>query len=452
MRLTFLGGTGTVTGSKYLVEYGGRKVLVDCGLFQGLKALRLKNWAPFPVAAETIDAIILTHAHLDHSGYIPRLVKEGFNGKVYCTAATRDLCRILLMDSAKIMEEEAEYARRKGYSKHRHPEALFNSEDVEKSLRLFRAVDWNQPFALSGGLDLTFLKAGHILGAASVRLEHAGISSTFSGDLGRPNDPMFPPPEKLPATDYLVVESTYGDRLHDDIDPLEQVEVLINKAVKNGGVLLIPSFAVGRTQSLLHLLYRLKEAGRFPRIPVYVDSPMAIAATELYTKHASDHALGSKLAEEVFGMARYVQAPEESAKLSGSKGPMVLISASGMATGGRVLHHLKAFAPLRSTIIMLAGFQAAGTRGAALARGSEEIKIHGEFVPINAEVVSMKNASAHADAGQLVQWIKSAGKAPRRIFITHGEPEASEALRLRIHRELEWVAETPEFRDSVELD
>ncbi len=451
MRLTFLGGTGTVTGSKYLIEYQSRKVLVDCGLFQGLKALRLKNWAHFPVAAETIDAVVLTHAHLDHSGYLPRLVKEGFNGTVYCTAATRDLCRILLMDSAKIMEEEAEYARRKGYSKHRNPEALFDSDDVEKSLRLFRAVDWNIPFPLRDGLEMSFFKAGHILGAASLRLSHADVSITFSGDLGRPDDPMFPPPEKPGETDYLVVESTYGDRIHGDTNPLDQLEELVQKAVKDSGVLLIPSFAVGRTQALLYLLYQLKNAGRLPRIPIYVDSPMAIAATELYAKHPGDHALGAKLSDDVFGIAHYVQAPEESAKLSQSKGPMILISASGMATGGRILHHLKAFAPLRNTIILLAGYQAASTRGAALARGAEELKIHGEYIAVRAEVVSMKNSSAHADAGQIVEWIKGAGKAPRRIFITHGEPESSEALRLRIRRDLGWDAETPEYRDSVEL-
>jgi metallo-beta-lactamase family protein len=451
MQLTFLGGTGTVTGSKYLLEYEGHRILVDCGLFQGLKQLRLRNWAPFPVAAATIEAVVLTHAHLDHSGYIPRLVKEGFNGTVYCTSGTTDLCRILLMDSAKIMEEEAGYARRHAYSRHQNPNPLYTSEDAEKSFRLFRSVAWKQPFTLRDGLEFSFHKAGHILGAATVRFRHKGVTLTFSGDLGRRGDPMFLPPEPPPKTDYLVVESTYGDRIHEDSDPADQLEQVIAKTVERDGVLLIPSFAVGRTQALLHRLWELKQSGRLPQIPIFVDSPMARGATELYSLHASDHALGEKLGEEVFGIARYIQAPEESKQLSRRKGAMILISASGMATGGRVLHHLKAFAPLFSTTILFAGYQAAATRGANLVNGAKEIKIHGEYVTVNAEVVSMKNFSAHADSKELVQWIQGAGAPPPRIFITHGEPVASDALRQRIKRELGWESEIPEYRDSVRL-
>ena len=452
MQLTFLGGTGTVTGSKYLVEWEGRRLLVDCGLYQGLKPLRLRNWAPFPVPPASLDAVILTHAHLDHSGYLPRLVKEGFGGTVYCTAGTRDLCRILLLDSAMLMEEEADNARRYGYSRHREPSPLYTSEHVEKTLRLVRSVPWGQAFSLRDGLEFTFRKAGHILGAGFVQLRHKGVSLTFSGDLGRQEDPLFAPPENLTPTDYLVVESTYGDRTHEAADPLEQIANLVGGAVEKGGVLLIPSFAVGRTQSLLYRLWELKRANRLPPVPVFVDSPMAIAATQLYALHPSDHALGQDGCEEVFGIARYVKLPEESKALSRREGPMILISASGMATGGRILHHLKAFAPRPSTTILLAGYQAAGTRGAALAHGAAEIKIHGEYVPVNAEVISMKNFSAHADSGEIVDWLRTAGSAPKRTFITHGEPLASEALRQKIRRELGWDAEIPDFKDSVRLD
>ena len=452
MQLTFLGATGTVTGSKYLLEYNGHRILVDCGLFQGLKQLRLKNRAPFPVDASTIEAVILTHAHLDHVGYVPRLVRDGFNGPIYCTAATKDLSGILLLDSAKLMEEEAEHARRYGYSRHKSPEPLYTTEDAEKSLRLFRKVAWERPFVLPGGLEYSFRKAGHILGAASVHFRHDNVTLTFSGDLGRRQDPMFLPPEPLPPSKYVVVESTYGDRIHEDSDPADQLAEVLDRTVKREGVVLIPSFAVGRTQALLYRLWELRKSGRLPHVPIYVDSPMALAATNLYARHSSDHALGPDLGEEVFAIARYVQSPEESKELSRKKGPMVLISASGMATGGRILHHLKAFAPLSTTTVLVAGYQAAGTRGSALVNGAKEIKIHGEYIPINAEVISMKNFSAHADSAELVQWIKSAGAPPGRIFITHGEPVASDALRQRIQRELGWNSEIPEYRDTAHLE
>jgi metallo-beta-lactamase family protein len=452
MYLSFLGATGTVTGSKYMVEWAGRKLLLDCGLYQGLKPLRLRNWAPFPAAPASLDAVILTHAHLDHSGYLPRLVRDGFAGTIYATAATRDLCRLLLMDSAFLMEEEASHAKRYGWSRHADPKPLYTAEDVEKTLRLFRAVPWHQPYALKDGLEFTFRRAGHILGAAFVHLRHQGITLAFSGDLGRADDAMLPPPETLPRPDYLVVESTYGDRLHEAADPLEQLEEAVTRTVKRDGVLLIPAFAVGRTQSLLRQLWELKRAGRLPKVPIFVDSPMATGATHVYAQHASDHALGADRCEEAFGIARYVKLAEESKEISRREGPMVLISASGMATGGRILHHLKAFAPRPSTTILLAGYQAAATRGAALANGAREIRIHGEYVPVNAEVISLKNFSAHADAPGIVDWLRGSGLPPKRIFITHGEPLASEALRQRIRKDLRWEAEIPDFRDTVALE
>jgi metallo-beta-lactamase family protein len=451
MRLTFMGGTGTVTGSKYLVEWEGRRLLLDCGLYQGLKPLRLRNWSPLPVPPSSLDAVVLTHAHLDHSGYLPRLVREGFSGTVYCTASTKDLCRLLLLDSAKLMEEEAEFARRKGYSKHRDPEPLYTAEHVEKALRLFRSVPWHKPFALRDGLEFSFRKAGHILGAASVRFRRKDVTLTFSGDLGRRNDPLLAPPEDPEPTKYLVVESTYGDRPHDPIDPLEQIEEAVTRTAARNGVVLIPSFAVGRTQALLHRLWQLKRAGRLPRIPIYVDSPMAVSATELYGLHPDDHALGPECGE-IFGIARYVKEAEESRALSRRDGPMILISASGMATGGRILHHLKAFAPIPGTTILLAGYQAAGTRGASLANGAAELRIHGEYVPVRADVIGLKNFSAHADASEIAQWLKPLTEPPKRVFITHGEPLASEGLRQSLKREFGWEAEIPEYLQSVDLD
>ncbi len=451
MEITFLGGTGTVTGSKYQVQYGTRKVLVDCGLFQGLKQLRLKNWTPFPVSVPEIEAIFLTHAHLDHSGYIPRLVQQGFTGTIYCTPATRDLCRILLLDSAKIMEEEAEFARRHKFSKHKHPVPLYTTEDAEKAMHQFKTIAWNKPMQWKDGLEIEFFRAGHILGASMIRLRHAGTSLTFSGDLGRQSDPMFPPPDSLPDTDYLVVESTYGDRIHGNVDPGFQLQSLISKAFKNHSVVLIPAFAVGRTQSLLLKLWEIRKSGNLPAIPIYVDSPMAMNVTRLYSEYPEAHSMGEAHAAEVFGMANYVNDADESRLLSNRKGPMVIISASGMATGGRVLHHLKAFAPDPKNLILLSGFQAVGTRGAALLAGADRIKIQGEYVEVRAEVASLGNFSAHADSSEILQWLSTAAKPPKQVFITHGEPAAAEGLRKSIAETLGWNGIVPEYRDVYAL-
>ncbi|MEO6096201.1 MAG: MBL fold metallo-hydrolase [Fibrobacteria bacterium] len=452
MQLTFLGGTGTVTGSKYQVEYGGRRLLVDCGLFQGLKQLRLKNWSPLPVSVEGIEAVLLTHAHLDHSGYLPRLAREGFAGPVYCTPATRDLCRILLLDSAKIMEEEANYARRHSFSKHKDPLPLYTTDDAERALKLFRPVEWNKPLKLDGGLEAEYFRAGHILGASMIRVRHKGQALLFSGDLGRQVDPLFPPPEALPDTDYLVVESTYGDRKHENVDPGLKLAGFIAEAFRKQGMVLIPSFAVGRTQSLLLRLWDLKQAGKLPAAPIYVDSPMATNATDLYAQYPEAHSLGAAHAREVFDIAHYVRESEESKALSRRKGPMILISASGMATGGRVLHHLKAFAPDPRNTILLSGYQAAGTRGAALAAGSDRIKIQGEYVAVQARVETLENFSAHADADEILEWMATAKRPPKKVFITHGEPIASDGLRKAVEERFHWPCVVPEYRDLVDLD
>ncbi len=449
MRITFLGAAGTVTGSRYLLEYAGGKILVDCGLFQGLKELRLKNREPFPVDPASLDAVLLTHAHLDHSGYLPRLVREGFKGAIYCTSATRDLCRILLMDSASIQEEEADHARRHHYSKHANPEPLYTVADAERTLHFFQTVRWEKPIALQGGLEASFLRAGHILGASLIHIRHNGITATFSGDLGRPHDPMLPAPEPLPDSDYLMVESTYGDRRHEDVDPAAALAALIDRANGNGGVVLIPSFAVGRTQSLLQQLWGLKQAGKLQGLPVFVDSPMASDVTQLYLDHPGDHRLGPEQCRAIFGLPHYVRTPDESKELTHRKGPMLLVSASGMITGGRILHHIQAFGGNPANAIALAGYQASGTRGAQLAQGAESLKIFGEFVPIRAKVVQLPNESAHADADEILAWLKPARK-PRKVFVTHGEPMAARTLRDRVRKELGWEAEAPAIGDQSE--
>jgi metallo-beta-lactamase family protein len=448
--LTFLGGAGTVTGSKYLVEDGGARLLIDCGLFQGLKLLRLKNRAPLTFDPASIGAVVLTHAHLDHSGYLPRLVAQGFHGRVHCTAATHDLTRILLLDSAAIQEEEAKHAARHGWSKHNPPLPLYTIEQARACDPLFRSAEWEKPVRLPEGWVIRFRKAGHILGAASVLVERGGKTILFSGDLGRPNDPILPPPDPCASADWMVVESTYGDRRHAQIDPAEAMAALARKVFARGGALLVPSFAVGRTQTILQLLWRLRKAGRLPAAPVFVDSPMATDVTHLYMQHPADHKLGPEIAREVFGSATYVQTPEESKRLSARKGPMILISASGMATGGRVLHHLRAFAPHPENAVLLAGFQAEGTRGAQLSNGAKSIKIFGEQVPVNAEIATLPNSSAHADADEILAWLKTAPHPPERIFVTHGEPSASEALRGRIAAELGWNAHVPRLEETAE--
>lgn len=450
MRLTFLGAAGTVTGSKYLLEDGDDRLLIDCGLFQGLKVLRLRNRERFPIDPAAIGSMLLTHAHLDHSGYLPRLAAQGFRGKVHCSAATRDLARILLLDSASLQEEEARHAARHGWSKHNPPLPLYTRQEAQDCERLFRPERWNKPFHPMPGWEAVFRKAGHILGAATVTVSRAGRSVLFSGDLGRRNDAVLAPPDPCPGADWIVIESTYGDRRHADVDPAEAFASLAEKVFARGGAVLVPSFAVGRTQSLLHLLWRLRQAGRLAHVPVFVDSPMAADVTRLYLDHPSDHNLGPELAREVFGKATYVQTPEESKRLSARKGPMILISASGMATGGRILHHLRAFAPHAENAVLLAGFQAEGTRGAKLAAGEPTIRIFGETVPVNAEIATLPNASAHADADEILAWLKTAPRAPERVFVTHGEPSASEALRARIEAELGWQAHAPRLGESAE--
>ena len=451
MQLTFLGATGTVTGSKYLVSVGNTKILVDCGLFQGYKQLRLRNWAPLPVAPADLAAVVLTHAHLDHSGYLPLLVKNGFRGNVYCSEATSDLCGILLPDSGHLQEEEAEYANRRGFSKHRPALPLYTIDDARRSLERFTPVAFEHAVGLPGEVSLLLRPAGHLLGGALVELRAAGKTVLFTGDLGRPNDPIMVPPAPVDHADYLLVESTYGDRRHDDTDPRKQLADVINRTAARGGVVIVPAFAVGRAQLLIHLIHSLKEAKSIPDIPVYLNSPMAISATSLFHKYRHEHRLTPAQCDALHRTATIVNTVEESKRLNELRGPMIIISASGMATGGRVVHHLKAFAPDARNAILFAGFQPGGTRGAAMVNGADSVKIHGEYIPVRAEVVNMSNISAHADYAEILSWLAHFRTPPRRTFITHGEPAAADALRRRIEETLRWEVEVPEYLESVKL-
>ncbi|HEX6308477.1 MAG TPA: MBL fold metallo-hydrolase [Longimicrobiales bacterium] len=451
MEIRFLGATRTVTGSKYLVLTGSTEVLVDCGLFQGLKELRLRNWNPLPVAPGEIDAVVLTHAHLDHSGYIPLLVREGFPGRIHCTPSTRALCGILLPDSGYLQEEEAEYANRTGYSKHRPALPLYTLRDAQESLSSFSTTSFDHVLDLGGDISVTFRPAGHILGAAMVSMQVEDRSILFSGDLGRPVDPLLPRPAVVSSADYLVIESTYGDRRHVAVDPLDQLEAVIVRTSARGGAVLIPAFAVGRTQTLLYLLYRLQQQQRIPDLPIFVDSPMAASAIDIFRTHPLEHQLLADECEAVCSVARATESVEESKEIDRMRYPRVIISASGMATGGRVLHHLKALASDPRNTIVFVGHQAIGTRGAQILAGARSIRIHGQDVPIHAEVQSLENLSAHADYVEILDWLRNFEKPPRRTFITHGEPEAAAALKRRIEDTLGWECSVPDYDEVVRL-
>lgn len=453
MQLKFLGATGTVTGSKYLLTSDKYRVLIDCGLFQGLKQLRLKNWAQLPVKPSEVHAVVLTHAHIDHTGYLPLFVKNGFSGKVYCTEATRDLCKILLPDSAHLQEEEAEYANRRGFSKHHPALPLYTTEDAFKALELLTPVPFNQDVNIGDDLTLRYYPNGHILGSAFARIHNRKTSVLFSGDIGRSNNILMKPPVQVKQADYLLLESTYGNRLHERDDPMLKLASIINKTVKRKGVVVIPVFAVGRAQELLYYIHLLKVSGAISEdIPVYLNSPMAVDATAIFSKHRGEHRLSKEECVALSRTARMVNSVEESRALNQMKGPMIILSASGMASGGRVVHHLKAFAPKSNNTILFAGFQAAGTRGAAMLDGAEEIKIHGEYVPVKASVESITNLSAHADYSEIITWLKGFESAPKKTFIVHGEPLAADAMRLHVEEQLHWHTEVPDYLETVNLD
>jgi metallo-beta-lactamase family protein len=450
MKLQFLGATGTVTGSKYLVQHGDARVLVDCGLFQGFKQLRLRNWSALPVEPERIDAVVLTHAHIDHSGYLPLLVRNGFRGRVFASRATRDLCRIMLPDSGGLHEEEAAYLNRHQMGRHHPNLPLYTREDAIRCLKQFEPLGWDTPHTVAHGITATMRPVGHMPGAASVLLRAGGKSLAFSGDVGRPNDVLMRPPQPAFDADYLVVESTYGDREHKKLDVLDQLADVINRTSARGGTVLIPAFAVGRAQALLHCIQVLKAHKRIHALPVYLNSPMASDAMEVFLHHPEALRLDAHSLQAMGHAATIVRTREESEALNARRGPMVIIAGSGMATGGRIVHHLKSFAPDHRNTVLLAGFQAGGTRGAALAAGERSVRIHGEDVPVRCEVAQLDAVSGHADASELLDWLRPM-RPPRRTFITHGEPAAADAMRLRIERMLGWEVQVPEYLETVTL-
>lgn len=450
MEISFLGATGTVTGSKYLVSSGSTHILVDCGLFQGLKQLRLRNWDRLPIDLSMLSAVVLTHAHIDHSGYLPLLVKQGFKGRVYCSSATRDLCAILLPDSGRLQEEQADYANRHEFSKHHPALPLYSEEEAERALQQLFAVEFKQDILIDG-VTMRLYPAGHIPGAASVELRDSQTSIIFSGDLGRPDDPIMNPPTPLQGADYLVLESTYGNRRHPPQDAQSVLGEIINRTAQRQGVVVIPAFAVGRTQMLLHYIRLLKDAGTIPDLPVYLNSPMAVDATDIFYRHHLEHRLSLKECEAACGVAKIVRTAEDSKALNRRKGPMIIIAGSGMATGGRVVHHLKAFAPDPRNTILFAGFQAEGTRGAAMVKGTKSIRIHGEDVPVLAQIESIDTLSAHADYVQIIEWLKKMKNPPRQVFVTHGEQQAATAMVQHIEEALHWPARVPEYMEIVQL-
>lgn len=456
-RLTFLGAAGTVTGSRFLVAADGAGVLVDCGMYQGRRELRRRNWEPFPVPIGDIAAVVLSHAHLDHVGWLPRLVRQGFLGPVYCSQWTTEVAPLVLRDAAHLQEEDARYAAVHGYSKHRTPLPLFDSADAEKAIALLRPLLFGREQTVADGISATLGRAGHILGSSTVRLAAGGRSVVFSGDLGRADHPLLLPPEPVGAADAIVVESTYGDRAHLPRD-LENLAVPIRRALTRGGVVLVPAFAIDRTEVLLTGLRHLMRAGDLPTVPVYVDSPMALAALRVYQRAV--RAGASEIRPEIRNLStdpfdpgelRLAASADESRRLNDPPRPCILLSASGMATGGRVVHHLAHLAGDPRNLILLPGYQTPGTRGRALLDGARAVKVHGQYVPVRAEVAGVTDLSAHADADGLLAWLRTAPQAPRTCYVVHGEPDAAQALADRIAAELGWCAVVPTHGERVRL-
>jgi metallo-beta-lactamase family protein len=459
--LQFLGATGTVTGSKYLLESEGERLLIDCGLFQGAKEWRSRNWEPLPAPPSSLHWVVLTHAHLDHVGYIPRLIKDGFHGQVLASPATVDLARIVLPDSGHLQEEDAEYANFKGFSKHRPALPLYTYEEAVKSLESFRAVGDSGSLELSSHFSIRFLFAGHILGArmveVTVRENGRAVKVLFSGDLGRFPQLIIPEPVVPGPVDYMLLESTYGDRLHAADDVRQRLSEIIEQTTRRGGTLIIPSFAVGRTQELLYLLRELIEQEMIPSLPIHVDSPMAIDVTTLYRQHHEDHDVETTQLEsrgiKPFSPpdVHFDRSVEQSKALNLARYPMIIISASGMATGGRVLHHLERCLPDHRNTILFVGFQAAGTRGRAIQSGAESVKMHGRQVRIRARIERLDNLSAHADYGEILRWLARIPQPPRKTFLTHGEPQAAASLAEKIARQLNWDTHVPSYLEKVSI-
>lgn len=450
--LQFLGAAGTVTGSRFLLEAHGKRVLVDCGLFQGYKTLRERNRAPFPVPPDTIDAVLLTHAHLDHSGYLPALVRDGFCGHILATQATAELAAIMLPDSARLLEEEAERANRKGYTQHSPAKPIYTEDDAQRALGQFRTVTFDQQLDLAPGITASFVPAGHILGASQVHLDVHGSTVHFTGDLGRQQDELMKAPRPFAGADVLVTESTYGNRAHPEVNAEQELGPAIKPVLERGGVVVIPAFAVGRTQALMLSVHRLMKQGVIPTVPVYVNSPMAVDVTDIYHRHQDEHRIDPEEFTAMYEVAHMVRSVDESKALNERHGPMIIIAASGMMTGGRVLHHLVAFGDDEKNAIIISGYQAGGTRGAYLAEGATSLRIFGKDVPIRAQVIQLQSLSGHADSNEILEWMKSTPRPPRVTYVAHGELDASDRLRARIKQELGWQVRAAEDREVVDLE
>ena len=452
--LTFLGAAGTVTGSKFLLQTDGHRVLVDAGLFQGLRKLRRRNWEPFPVNPSEIDGAVLTHAHLDHCGYLPALVQQGFEGPVVCTAGTAELAEIVLKDSAHLQEEDARYAAEKGFSKHAQPRALYNIQDVARTLPMLERVHFGRTVEVCAGIEVTLQPAGHILGSASAALNVNGHRVTFSGDLGRPGHPLLQPPPPPPASETIVVESTYGNRSHQGSGS-EVLADVVTRTIERGGTVVIPAFAVDRTEIVLITLDRLMNAGSIPPVPVYIDSPMALAALGVYRRALAggDPELRTDLEPGVLDPrdVREARTAEQSMALNRPKTPCIIVSASGMASGGRVVHHLRHLLPDRDNSVVMVGYQAVGTRGRDLVEGATEVKMHGRYVPVHAEIAQIDGFSVHADADDILAWLASTPSPPETLYVVHGEPESSAALAARVRSELGWLTVVPRHGERVRL-
>lgn len=456
INIRFLGAADGVTGSRHLVESAGTRVLLDCGLFQGWKLHRERNWA-FPPDFRDLDAVVLSHAHLDHSGWLPALVKHGYRGPVFASPATCDLAKVLLLDSAHLQEEDARRANRGGWSRHEKALPLYTKADAHRALALLQPVRPGEavsPPAL-GGHRLTLTPVGHLLGACAVTLRTPGREGrriVFSGDIGRQHDLLMPAPEPVAEADVLLVESTYGNRLHPAGDDSAQLADIIQRTVQRGGSVLLPTFAVGRAQALLLVLQRLKRSGAVPAdLPLMLDSPMAIEATQLYRRHGRELRIGARELKGLAEGVRLIETAAQSMKLSNSRWPRVILAASGMATGGRVLHHLKAMAPDPRHSIVFPGFQVGGTRGAKLVAGEREIKVMGQLVPVRAEVRQLEGFSGHADRGELMAWLRQFRRAPEQTFVVHGEPDASDTLRADIQQQLGWRVRVPAYGESADV-
>ncbi|MBM3751714.1 MAG: MBL fold metallo-hydrolase [Acidimicrobiia bacterium] len=451
MKLTFLGAARTVTGSKHLLDAGGVRVLVDCGMFQGLKSLRERNWEPFPVPPRSIDVVVLTHAHLDHCGMLPRLVAQGFTGRIFCTGGTQELARIVMEDAARLQEEDAERANRKGYTKHKPALALFTENDAARAILQLQPVGYDRPVPIAPGVELEFLNAGHLLGSAYARITVASEGKTvlFGGDLGRHGRPVLPDPVPPPDADVVLVESTYGDRAHDPDDDGVKLAQIISETIAKKGKVVIPAFALGRVEELLYWVRRLEERKAIPEVPVYVDSPMAVEVLAEYRDRL--HELDEGLRNFMTARLRVISTIAESRKVQEDDRPSIIISSSGMATGGRVLHHLRRLLPDERNTVLFAGYQAEGTRGRLLKDGATMTRIHGEEVPVRARIETIDSISAHADRHEVMRWLKSFKKAPSLLCLVHGEPGPMDALKATVESELKWTVKTPGHRESIEI-